>query len=154
MRKLLLNMVAGAMVIVPTALLAATNYNVGPVEGRLKAVFSDSITLNIVPHNNERAPESNLYPSGDFSVRVNQDTRYENFNTLSQLKEGDWVRLTYRQDDPPHQKTQMSKTAMVIAKVDPSTQTQYTTTTTVDPVVQYPADAEVNTTVTTTTTNQ
>ena len=99
MKKQMLSLAVAGLMVVGASMAGAMSYkDVGPVEGRLKAVYSDFITIAASPANVSKAPESNAYPSGDFSVRVEGGT-YGNIYRILGDKPLKWVQQTDFQNE-------------------------------------------------------
>ncbi len=115
----------------------ATNTNVGPVEGRIKAVYSDFITI-AVPDSGAKSTDANIDKGGDLNFRINSSaTLYKNFSTLTDLKEGDKVSIVYseeRNGNMASMITKLDSADVTAAGIDaPSTTTTTTVTTTTYP---------------------
>ncbi len=78
-----------------TTMCYAANFN-NPVEGRLKAVYGDFISV-IIPSTTMKSNDSNDMKKGELTMKLSPSTRYENFSQLSDLKSGDLVRVTYEE---------------------------------------------------------
>ena len=133
----------------------AANYD-DPVEGILKGVHGDTITVEI-PSKVSKSAESNDLANGVLMFQLNSNTGYRNFHQLSELKEGDRVQVDYTEDPNGKMKRPVAE---IITKVDSVVEPVSTTTviTTAPSVVVEPSAAVIypeptdNTTVTTTTT--
>ena len=123
------------------ALTAHAAITANPVEGRLRTVYSDFITV-AVPPEMYRSNDSNQADIGEMKVNIDASTHYANFNQLGELKEGDQVRVEFRL--PKDNKDPDKRIASIITKVDsavttdtyvtvPETTTTVTTTTTTTP---------------------
>ena len=109
----------------------AANYD-NPIEGRLKAVYGDFITIT-VPSTVTKAPDANTFYTGDLDMKISPGTAYDNFTQLSDLKQGDIVSVTYHEADSPNNKKvadRISRTQFASEAAAPSTTTTQTTVTT------------------------
>ena len=79
--------------------LYAANYD-NPIQGTLKSVYADFITINI-PSTFIKSPDTNTPADGDLSIKTEPSTAYVEFNQLSDLKEGDLVEVTYHEQIDP-----------------------------------------------------
>lgn len=98
--------------------------NTNPVEGKIKNIYTDMFTISVVPEA-EKSSEINTSGGGEIAFRIDSSTGYENFNTLTELKEGDVVEVTYQDNNKSR-----DRIATLITKSDSSTTTERTTTTT------------------------
>ena len=111
----------------------AANYD-DPIEGRLKAVYSDFITIT-VPSTVTKSPDANAAYTGDLDMKITPSTVYDNVSQLSDLKQGDMISVTYHETDAPNNKkvadriTRIQMASEVIVPSTVTTQTTVTTTT-------------------------
>jgi hypothetical protein len=116
----------------------AANYD-NPIDGVFRNIYGDSITIG-VPSLVSKSPAYNNQ-NGELTFQVNAGTAYKNFNQLTDLKEGDPVRVEYK-DNSSGKDNQMVATgitklgdapvnaASVITTPSSTVQTVTTTTTT------------------------
>ena len=103
-----------------------------PVEGKLKAIYTDYITITI-PSLVSKAPEVNTSSLGDLDIKINSSTAFDNFNRLSDLKQGDRLSVTYDENNPGNNKVadRIRRTKLASdSDVSSSSTTQTTVTTT------------------------
>ena len=135
MKRIIMFMMLAFM---PVLVSQAANYNVGPVEGRLKNVYGNSITISVVS-DQDRAPDANLKNTGDLSFKVDSATAYKNVASLSNLKEGDRISIEYTEDRNGNMATLVSKLETTVVATDvttvdvPAATTTTTTTVTTTP---------------------
>lgn len=108
-----------------TASAIAANYD-NPIEGTLKSVYADFITITI-PSTVTKSPDSNQY-DGNLAIKLTPSTTYDQFNQLSDLKSGDLIRVTYHED--PTTKMHDQKIADRITKLQSVDESSMETTTT------------------------
>ena len=61
------------LALMPALISQAANYNVGPVEGRLKNVYGNSIAISVVS-DRYRVPDANSKDTGELSFKVDSST--------------------------------------------------------------------------------
>ena len=88
----------------------APNYS-DPIDGIFNGVYGDTIYV-IVPSQVSKSPVTNQNQSGELSFIFNANTAYTNFSQLSQLNNGDPVRVEYKEDLTGKAKQQMVATAI------------------------------------------
>ena len=106
---------------------AATDAN--PIEGRLKAVYSDFITITVFPDTMKSA-DMNTSNGGELSFKVDSQTAYDNIARLTELKEGDKIRIEYKEDKGRNTAVTITKLDSGPARVETTQQTTTTITTT------------------------
>lgn len=96
MNKILLRLTMMVAMLTGAASYAgAANYD-NPIQGVLRAIFGNSITVE-VPSLVSKSPTSDDQ-NGSLTFVVNSSTNYTNFHQLSDLKEGDTVSVGYTGD--------------------------------------------------------
>lgn len=93
MKKILLAIVLS--VVVSGAAYAANQNN--PIDGTIKAIYGDVITLS-VPSTVDKSSDVKQLPAGYMDIKTNAETVYDNFNRLTDLKQGDSVEISYDYD--------------------------------------------------------
>ena len=127
------NMISAAILLmILQAVVYAANYD-NPIEGKLKAVYSDFITIT-VPATVTKSPDTNASDTGDLDIKVNAGTVYDNFTQLSDLKQGDTISVTYHEEGKGGKTTaerivRTQLAAQPAASSVTTTQTTVTTTT-------------------------
>lgn len=94
---------SAALVFIPLITRAALYENSKVIEGIVKAVSENTITLSA------QSPDGGV--TEDIAVSAGDDTKFEDV-TLTNLKEGDQIRVQYHED-------QDIKTAETVSKVQP-----------------------------------
>ena len=103
----------------------------GPIEGTLRAVYADSFTVT-VQSELTKSSDANLTDMGELTFGIDGQSKFKNFTTLSDLVEGDHLKINYRDQEN-------GRVAVLITKVNPDeyhetkdgmTVTRTTTTTT------------------------
>jgi hypothetical protein len=108
---------------------SSTVYSIGPIEGKLKRVYSDTITLDVPAQG--RSNDSINGGTGEFAVNVDGQTTYQNFVRLSDLREGDQIQVQYNEDNRKKIATSIMKVASAgTDTVSAGAETQVTTVTT------------------------
>ena len=125
MKKTLLGL---ALLLSMTGMVYAANYD-NPIEGRLKALYSDFITLSI-PSTVSRSSDVNALPYGDMDINLIPGTAYVNFHRLTDLKQGDTVSVLYFENNRGN-KNVASRITKIRSASDPVVDSVTTTNTTV-----------------------
>ncbi len=107
--KNLLSIVLGLLVCTAATLSQAATYD-NPIEGRLKSVYSDFITIKVFSES-MKSPDMNKTNGGDLAFKMDSQTGYENFHKLTDLQEGDKISIKYK-------KLKGKNTAVMISKLD------------------------------------
>jgi hypothetical protein len=74
----------------------AANYS-DPIDGVFRGLYGDTITIE-VPSLVSKSPDINEGQNGNLSFRIDTNTGYTNFNQLTDLRNGDPIRIEYVKD--------------------------------------------------------
>ena len=114
-----------------------------PVEGKLKALYSDYITITITSMVT-KSPEVSASSLGDIDIKIDASTSFDNFHQLSDLKQGDLLSVSYNEKNVGNNKVaeHIKRTQLASDLNDTSVSTTQTTVTTttvtnkeIDPVI-------------------
>ena len=103
------------------------------MEGSLKGIYSDFFTI-LTQLDTTKSSDANQVRTGELSFNVDGQTQYDNVDKLTDLKEGDKVRVDYRRDESTNIAnlvTKLESADHFLANQSGQTTTTITTTTTV-----------------------
>jgi len=126
----------------------AANYS-NPIDGIFRGMNTDTISVE-VPSLVSKSPGLDATGNGELVFKINASTAYRNFNQLTDLSNGDYVRVEYTRDTISKDQRMV---AIGITKIEPATVIIPASTANNVPVTQIPAASQTVTTTTTTRIN-
>ena len=125
------------------AIVAQAATYADPIEGRLRSVYSDFITLTVSPEM-MKSPDINTSNGGELAFKVDSQTGYDNIAGLTDLKEGDKLKVEYKEEKGKNIATMISKLESAApANGVAAQQTTTTVTTTTVTVPETPPDSSL-----------